>query len=96
MFDDFSSVHDPLGIHQWGEIDVQGEKVRFTIVCKDLAGTGISLDAADPSVTVWTIQVCLLDELEECRPPYEDGFLISCPVWFFIFTVKIILPNLIF
>jgi hypothetical protein len=61
-FSDFTNDNDPHGEHDFGIVEVAGERIMFKIDYYDLAMSGHSPDAADPAVTVRVLTILLASE----------------------------------
>lgn len=60
-FDRFNEENDPYGEHDFGVVDVEGERVYFKIDYYDRDKHGGSPDPADPSVTTRIMTIMLAD-----------------------------------
>ena len=61
-FDAFDPDNDPYGEHDFGALEVEGERILFKIEYFDRALTGHSPDPADPSVTTRVLTIMLGEE----------------------------------
>ena len=61
-FDDFHADNDPYGEHDFGSIELFGEKLFWKFDYYDLALSFASPDPADPSVTTRVLTIMLADE----------------------------------
>lgn len=61
-FDDFNPDNDPHLEHDFGALEVRGERVFFKHDYYDLAMTGLSPDPADPAVTRRVMTIMLASE----------------------------------
>ena len=61
-FDCFTSDNDPYGEHDFGSLEVAGERVMFKIDYYDRAMAGHSPDAADPDLTTRVLTIMLASE----------------------------------
>lgn len=61
-FDAFTADNDPYGEHDFGALDVEGERVLFKIDACDLAMTAASSDPNDPAVTHRAMTIMLACE----------------------------------
>ena len=61
-FDAFDSDNDPHGEHDFGSIEVDGEKLFFKIDYYDKSVEMHSPDAADPEVTTRILTIMLAEE----------------------------------
>ena len=61
-FDDFSVANDPYGEHDFGLIEVAGQRVMFKIDYYDPSLCGHFADPADPMVTRRVLTILLADE----------------------------------
>ena len=61
-FDAFDPDNDPYGEHDFGALQVEGERLFFKIDYLDRALTGHSPDPADPTVTARVLTVMLAEE----------------------------------
>lgn len=61
-FDDFSEDNDPYGEHDFGSIDLEGQKVFWKIDCYDKALEYGSPDPANPAVTTRVLTILLAHE----------------------------------
>lgn len=62
QFDDFTPDNDPHGEHDFGALDVQGERLFFKIDYYDCDLTMHSPDPTDPNVTVRVLTIMLASE----------------------------------
>lgn len=62
VFDDFCFANDPHGEHDFGHLDVEGQRVLFKIDYYDRNMQMHSPDPADPSVTRRVITLMLAEE----------------------------------
>lgn len=62
VFDDFCNENDPFSEHDFGALDVDGQKVFFKIDYYDKSFTYGSPDPSDPSVTQRVITLMLASE----------------------------------
>ena len=61
-FDDFSEDNDPHGEHDFGSLEVAGQKLFFKLDYYDLDLKAHSPDAADPEVTTRVLTIMLASE----------------------------------
>jgi Protein of unknown function (DUF3768) len=61
-FDSFTPDNDPYGEHDFGLLEVAGERVMFKIDYYDRAMAGHSPDASDPAVTRRVLTIMLASE----------------------------------
>jgi Protein of unknown function (DUF3768) len=61
-FDAFTTDNDPHGEHDFGCVEVDGERVFFKIDAYDQSRTLHSSNAADPGVTCRVLTIMLADE----------------------------------
>jgi uncharacterized protein DUF3768 len=61
-FDQFNTDNDPYGEHDFGLLEVAGERIMFKIDYYDRALTGHSPDASDPEVTRRVLTILLASE----------------------------------
>ncbi len=61
-FDTFTADNDPHSEHDFGALDVQGEKVFWKFDYYDLSLSAHSPDAADPAVTRRVLTIMLAHE----------------------------------
>ncbi len=61
-FDKFTADNDPHGEHDFGALDMQGEKVFWKFDYYDLSLSAHSPDAADPAVTRRVLTIMLAHE----------------------------------
>jgi len=61
-FDRFTPDNDPYGEHDFGLVEVAGERVMFKVDYYDRSMTGHSPDAADPNVTTRVLTIMLASE----------------------------------
>jgi len=61
-FADFNPDNDPHGEHDFGSLEVQGEKLFFKVDYYDLTMKTHSTDAADPAVTKRVMTIMLASE----------------------------------
>ncbi len=61
-FDAFGPDNDPYREHDFGALEVEGERILFKIEYLDRALTGPSPDPTDPSVTTRVLTIMLADE----------------------------------
>ncbi len=61
-FNDFDADNDPYGEHDFGALEVEGERILFKIEYLDRAPTGHSPDPADPTVTTRVLTIMLAEE----------------------------------
>ena len=61
-FDRFTPDNDPYGEHDFGALDVVGERVMFKIDYYNRAMAGHSPDAANPDVTTRVLTIMLASE----------------------------------
>lgn len=61
-FDDFSEDNDPYGTHEFGMLDIDGERVMFKIDAYDQNLEYGSPNPADPSVTTRVLTILLASE----------------------------------
>ena len=61
-FDAFSPDNDPYGEHDFGSVEVSGEKIFWKIDYYDLTHAMHSEDAADPSKTERVLTIMLASE----------------------------------
>jgi len=61
-FSDFSDDNDPYGEHDFGAIELEGEKYFWKIDCYDLALEFGSAAPEDPSVTTRVLTIMRADE----------------------------------
>src|SRR4051812_13978894 len=62
QFDRFDAANDPYGEHDFGALEVEGERVLFKIDYYDRSLSGHSPDPADPSVTTRALTIMLAEE----------------------------------
>lgn len=61
-FDDFGEDNDPYGTHEFGMLEIDGERVMFKIDAYDQNLEYGSPDPADPSVTTRVMTILLASE----------------------------------
>lgn len=61
-FDDFTLDNDPYGIHDFGMVDIDGERVMFKVDAYDKNHEYGSPDPADPLVTARVLTILLASE----------------------------------
>ena len=61
-FDDFSEDNDPYGTHEFGMLEIEGERVMFKIDAYDQNLEYGSPNPADPSVTTRVLTILLASE----------------------------------
>ena len=61
-FDSFDEGNDPYGEHDFGALDVEGERVLFKIDYFDRSLSAHSPDPSDPSVTTRALTIMLAEE----------------------------------
>ena len=61
-FDEFTSENDPHGEHDFGALEVEGERIYFKLDYYDLTRAMHSEDAADPSATERVLTIMLASE----------------------------------
>ena len=61
-FDRFDKGNDPHGEHDFGSIEIDGEKFFFKIEYFDLAMSQHSIDAANPEATIRVLTIMRADE----------------------------------
>ena len=61
-FDQFNADNDPYGEHDFGSLDVAGEKIFWKIDYYDMSLAGASPDPADPEVTIRVLTIMLASE----------------------------------
>lgn len=61
-FDDFHAGNDPYGEHDFGSVELFGEKIFWKFDYFGLTLTFASPDPSDPSVTVRVLTIMLADE----------------------------------
>ena len=61
-FDSFEADNDPYGEHDFGTLQVEGERLLFKIDAFGRSLTGHSPDPADPSVTTRVLTIMLAEE----------------------------------
>ncbi len=61
-FDGFDADKDPSGEHDFGALQVEGERILFKIEYYDRGLTGHSPDPADPSITTRVLTIMLASE----------------------------------
>ncbi|GLS44205.1 DUF3768 domain-containing protein [Methylobacterium brachythecii] len=61
-FDEFDADNDPYDEHDFGALDVDGERILFKIDCYDNSLSAASPDPSDTSVTVRVLSVMLAEE----------------------------------
>jgi hypothetical protein len=61
-FDRFTSDNDPHGEHDFGLLEVAGERIMFKIDYYDRSLTGHSADPSDPKVTRRVLTIMLASE----------------------------------
>lgn len=61
-FDDFSEDNDPWGEHDFGAIEIDGEKIFFKIDCYDPSMTMGSENSANPALTHRVLTIMLASE----------------------------------
>jgi hypothetical protein len=61
-FDRFDEGNDPYGEHDFGALEVEGERLLFKIDYFDQSLSAHSPDPADPSVTKRVLTIMLADE----------------------------------
>ena len=62
VFDAFTPDNDPYGEHDFGSVEVDGEKIFFKFDYYDLSRAMHSEDAADPSKTERVLTIMLASE----------------------------------
>ncbi|QDG74803.1 DUF3768 domain-containing protein [Labrenzia sp. PHM005] len=62
QFEDFTPDNDPYGEHDFGSVDLQGNRFFWKIDCYDLDMTFASPDPADPAVTHRVLTVMRTEE----------------------------------
>lgn len=62
IFDDFDEGNDPYGTHEFGSVEVEGQKVWFKIDAYDQNLEYGSPDPSDPSVTTRVMTILLPEE----------------------------------
>jgi hypothetical protein len=62
VFDDFCHANDPHEEHDFGEFEIEGQKIFFKIEYYDPTLTYHSPDASDPTVTKRVITIMLAAE----------------------------------
>ena len=61
-FDRFSKSNDPHGEHDFGTVEIEGEKFFWKIDYYDLAMSQHSVDAANPEATMRVLTIMYADE----------------------------------
>ncbi len=61
-FDDFTPDNDPYGEHDFGSVEVGGERIYFKIDYFDVTRAAHSEDPADPIVTERVMTIMLVSE----------------------------------
>ena len=61
-FDAFTPDNDPHGEHDFGAVEIAGEKVFFKIDLYDLSERAGSPDPTDPNVTVRVLTIMLAED----------------------------------
>ena len=61
-FDDFTHENDPHGEHDFGSLEIEGERIYFKLDYYDLTRAMHSEDAADPSATERVLTIMLASE----------------------------------
>ena len=61
-FDAFDDGNDPWGEHDFGSVDIDGERIFFKTDYYDLTRAMHSVDPADPSVTERVMTIMLASE----------------------------------
>jgi hypothetical protein len=61
-FDKFESANDPYGEHDFGSVELSGQRLFWKIDYYDLSLTGLSPNPADPSVTIRVLTLMLTQE----------------------------------
>ena len=61
-FDEFTSENDPHGEHDFGALEVEGERIFFKLDYYDLTRAMHSSNPADPSVTERVLTIMLASE----------------------------------
>jgi hypothetical protein len=61
-FDRFTTDNDPHGEHDFGLIEIAGERIMFKIDYYDRSMTGHSPDESDPNVTRRVLTIMLANE----------------------------------
>ena len=62
QFDDFDEDNDPWAEHDFGTVEIDGERVFFKLAYYDLTRAMHSEDAADPTKTERVMTIMLADE----------------------------------
>jgi hypothetical protein len=62
MFDQFSDDNDPNGEHDFGVIEIAGDRFFFKIDYYDRSMSGHSPDKADPTITTRVLTIMRADE----------------------------------
>jgi hypothetical protein len=60
--DTFDERNDPYGEHEFGAVEIEGERLFWKIDYYDRTLSAHSLDPADPSVTTRVLTIMLADE----------------------------------
>jgi hypothetical protein len=61
-FDQFSADNDPYGEHDFGLLEVCGERIMFKVDYYNTTMSGLSPDPADPNVTRRVLTILLASE----------------------------------
>jgi hypothetical protein len=61
-YDDFDEANDPYGEHDFGALEVEGERLLFKIEYYDRSLSAHSPDPSDPSVTTRALTIMLAEE----------------------------------
>jgi hypothetical protein len=61
-FDTFDKGNDPYGEHDFGALEIEGERLFWEIDCYDRSLSAHSPDPTDPSVTTRVLTIMLAEE----------------------------------